>query len=747
MLEAATSLGMQHPISVSDYLDPSLGSWQASSDTLTTITSTGPALADSDANFDFNVIDFEPGKAVPLDPSIINGFELDPTDSGSADDLLWNASDFSAFNVGSLGHWLSFPGQLSQSAYGFQVQGGPRPHIPDERFDRVRQCWPTRKADAQSRCQLWNEVVSHPEDNLFSQSNEDNLFAQPDVRALTKNHSASRWKFDEMCRWRVMRSLGVVKSENLNAKNFPSLNTLDLSLDLFFEKFHNFVPFVHVATFDATKTPDLLLASLCSLGLVMLRSPAAKEFLEEHTLTLIARCCQELGATTRQTTAPALLAVLASSYLSIILGIITGKSDTETCQALYLETVATMITHGFFGDDSIQMTEKDVPDDVLAERHGWKIWSRLESTKRLIIAVVMVDAFYSSTLDLPPVVPTKVLNLYLPSDEKLFFAGTEADWRKSMQAGCRVSSSVLECYADQVSLSDRAFSLNSLGLHAIFAAVWIRLSEAHHRLISRNDLSGQGRGLIPYEVYSMDPYAKPVAPFLVNMMQWHGDVLQNSNPHCLIQWNVLCMSLLGNSWMFELGAGRQGAKPAKAALNCIASWANTPAARRACVHAAQIFWICSKRKVSDSMMLPSETGLFQAALLLGLYVLVMKTGSDVPAQPNYYELLADLDWRDVGDVGMGGTEHYADGVCLVPSAAFITNGGCLTFSGIPVSGGYASARRIIVQFANLLEDAGVWRTSEICRILHIMGDVLMEDGVEGSAKSIVAFYNSDVPVV
>ncbi len=358
----------------------------------------------------------------------------------------------------------------------------------------------------------------------------------------------------------------------------------------------------------------------------------------------------------------------------------------------------------------------------------------------------MVDAFYSSTLDLAPVVPTKVLNLYLPSDEKLFFASTEADWRKSLQAGCRVSSSVLECYADQVSLSDRAFYLTSLGLHAIFATVWIRLSEAHHRLMSRNDLSGQGWGLVPYEVYSTDPYAKPVAPFLVNMMQWHGDILQNSNPHCLIQWNVLCMSLLGNSWMFELGAGRQGAKPAKAALNCIASWADTPAARRACVHAAQIFWICSKRKVSDSMMFQSETGLFQAALLLGLYVLVMKTPADVPTQHNYYELLADLDWRDVGDVGMGGNEHYADGVCLPSSAAFITTGGCLTFSGIPIAGGYASARRILVQFANLLEDAGVWRTSEICRILHIMGDVLMEDGVEESARSIVAFYNSDALV-
>lgn len=43
-----------------------------------------------------------------------------------------------------------------------------------------------------------------------------------------------------------------------------------------------------------------------------------------------------------------------------------------------------MIRNGFFGDDSVQMVEKDVPDDILLEHHGWKIWGRLESTKRLV---------------------------------------------------------------------------------------------------------------------------------------------------------------------------------------------------------------------------------------------------------------------------------------------------------------------------------------------------------------------------
>lgn len=43
-----------------------------------------------------------------------------------------------------------------------------------------------------------------------------------------------------------------------------------------------------------------------------------------------------------------------------------------------------MIRNGFFGDDSVQMVEKDLPDDILQERDGWKIWGRMESTKRSV---------------------------------------------------------------------------------------------------------------------------------------------------------------------------------------------------------------------------------------------------------------------------------------------------------------------------------------------------------------------------
>ncbi|KAI1625265.1 hypothetical protein EDD37DRAFT_381912 [Exophiala viscosa] len=729
---ATIDMDSMNPIlkSPSANLDPPTESWDQSAGMLT--PSTEPvqhAYSDKipSANNNVDLQIFETGTDA-MDTSFLDGLDFD---LAGADDPRWNAPDFAAFNFAFPTCWIPNPSQPSQPTYGVDSLHTPRDDIPDERFDRVRKYWPTVKTDAQISRRIWDQVVTHPEDNIFSQSVSS--FATPSVDESSLD---SKWNFGEACRLRLMETLGV----SLGSQNpkFPSASTLDFSVDLFFVQFHKFVPCIHVATFDASKTPSILLLAICMVGSAMMKSPAGNQFVENNMVNLIAHCRQELKSIHSQTTAAPMLAALASSYLTMILALITAMFDTEACQSLYVETIATMISHGFFGDNKISILANDFDNQVLHDRYSWKAWGRIESIKRLVIAIVMIDALYSDALDLVPVIPTNMFNLCLPSDEKLFYAASETDWRRALQAGCGISSSIIEFSADRVSLSSRNLGMSTCGLHGILSTVWLRQSEAHHRLISRSDLSSHRWGLVPYEVYSTDHFAKPLAPFLVNVMQRHGDTLQNLNPHCLIMWNTLCMMLLGNPWMFELGAGRQGAKPAKAALNCIASWADTPAARRACVHAAQIFWICSKRKISDSMMLHSETGLFLSALVLGLYVLVIRTSVQDGLRHASYELLTDLDWRQVGDVGLGGTTPY--GKVLTPLADFIANGGNLTFSGMPVFGGYSSARRILVQFANLLEDAGMWRVTETCRILHIMGDVLMENGVEESAKSVAPFY-------
>ncbi|KIW94678.1 uncharacterized protein Z519_04655 [Cladophialophora bantiana CBS 173.52] len=140
-------------------------------------------------------------------------------------------------------------------------------------------------------------------------------------------------------------------------------------------------------------------------------------------------------------------------------------------------------------------------------------------------------------------------------------------------------------------------------------------------------------------------------------------------------------------------------------------------------------------------MLHSETSPFPSALVLGLYVLGMKADADAPTRENSYEPLADLDWWDLGDVAVEGSPYHGMGIDLLPEADVIAHKGDLTFDGIPLTGGYASARQILAHFANLLDDVGMWCSSDVCGVLYIIADALTEDGVDDRTNDPVVFQN------
>lgn len=295
VIQANSNFSMPEPTLA--YLDPSIASWQGATDRLNTTSSIEHSQQPPATDIDFNPLNFDPDKFQSLDADVIRDLEYDMQESNYSDTLLWDTADLSAFNVTFPSPWFSFPAQTLQSAT--RRSRSPRQAIPDERFDRVRYCWPAKKADTRSY-QTWNEVVAHLEDNVFSQSS---------IEPLINHDSSSKWKFDANCRQRVMSTLGVAERNDQPATNdnvdqgllaqppvlstrrqrtrFPSINTLDFSLDLFFEQFHKFVPFIHVATFDARKTPDVLLVALCMLGFIMIKSPSAKQFVSEHGMVRI----------------------------------------------------------------------------------------------------------------------------------------------------------------------------------------------------------------------------------------------------------------------------------------------------------------------------------------------------------------------------------------------------------------------------------------------------------------------------
>lgn len=184
--------------------------------------------------------------------------------------------------------------------------------------------------------------------------------------------------------------------------------------------------------------------------------------------------------------------------------------------------------------------------------------------------------------------------------------------------------------------------------------------------------------------------------------------------------------------IFELAAGRNGADGAHAALANIAAWSQTWHARRACLHAAGIYSAMSRRRINDGTMFHSETSLFNAALVLGLYVFMMQPSEKEEQVLNTdlepYELLSDVDWANLKEpdaLSFSPTEALQDGQ-ISAAQTFVKEGGVISFSGTICEGGYNAAKMILFEFASLLEEVGKWNSKGLCHILRIMSDSLLD---------------------
>lgn len=171
--------------------------------------------------------------------------------------------------------------------------------VPDERFERVERLWPLRRGTTQSRLgqTLWDQVIAHDQDSLFSESGPDE---QHQGNVHVRRNGSSRWGLGEDCRARLVRDyinprrsqatsdtdIAVDKSyrgdeASLDSK-FPSAEVLDMSLDLFFKRFHAILPFAHRATFVAATTATSLLLPMCLIGLEVLDYEGSRKFIKAY---------------------------------------------------------------------------------------------------------------------------------------------------------------------------------------------------------------------------------------------------------------------------------------------------------------------------------------------------------------------------------------------------------------------------------------------------------------------------------
>lgn len=351
----------------------------------------------------------------------------------------------------------------------------------------------------------------------------------------------------------------------------------------------------------------------------------------------------------------------------------------------------------------------------------------LLTNSSIIFGLLEADCWYAAYLSASPMIRPESVQILPPSEYNLYHANSPTKWFNLVQRGARIHSNrITPSY-----LPTPGLKLDSGTLRSLLTLFLLRIYEANDRLAN---IGGHQKHLEPWRIYSEDPRSRELIPLLVNFSSSSIDALRTADLNSAVLWHSTCMMLGANIRYFEVAAGRAGSGPAVAALEDISAWSQTPSARRAVLHAAQIFKLLFDRKVSDIVNPHSVIALFQAALVLGLYIFTLPPTTTCGVNDNCLELLDIVDWTHVGQVGLIDSPHSPGAMNFADASVvkFIYSGGPFSITGIALEGGYLAARRTLLHCADLMDGMGRWRSRTFSQILHIMSDDLTE--TEGDSE-------------
>jgi hypothetical protein len=343
----------------------------------------------------------------------------------------------------------------------------------------------------------------------------------------------------------------------------------------------------------------------------------------------------------------------------------------------------------------------------------------------------MVDTWYSGVLHTSPIMRTDDIQIILPCDAALFQAPSAMKWAQLVSKGHPNCMPSVGLFSDCMSLPELNMTLDPVSMNGILSILRLRISQDFHRLLSGTHVRASQQSFIPCKTYELDPRAKNTPYLVVQIIKVYGRLISNMNPNCFVLWHNMCIMLAADIRLFEIGAGCAGAATARQALDDIAIWTQTPSARRACLHAAQTFKLMSNRRSSDGDPFHASADLFISALILGLYVFMIPPKVESSSISPGFDLIDDVDWDIVGSEGLSdeNTHLPSDDAAV----NFIRNGGGICFDGVIHQPGYEAARRILLDYARLLEDIGRWRVriNQFSRVLRIMSDALVDVEMSG----------------
>ncbi|EMD85184.1 hypothetical protein COCC4DRAFT_181238 [Bipolaris maydis ATCC 48331] len=619
--------------------------------------------------------------------------------------------------------------------------------VPKERFQRVQNCWPSRnRRSSRLMPDLWQSLVSSDCINILSEYDSRSA----DTPASERQRKNQRWGLDEECRSRLQSTLNnlpisnLIRSESVadtisssgdaagspsveGIIQFPPAEILDIALEMYLYYFHPTLPVIHIPTFSAKNAPRSLLLCMCLIGLSILGTAGAAKFVTRTFPAVLQLVMAELQSLPTSDQPPhRQMRVIATSLLALNLASITGrKSRIAQAEKLYSELIGFALSQSLFSANEAGKIEP-LLDEIIDIDAKWKTWSKIECCKRIIFGLVEADCWWAGYLSTPPMIRPETIHIFPPSDYALYHVNSAAKWFHLVQRGAKVhSQKITPSFHPTPGLK-----LDPSSFRCLLTLLLLRIYESNDRLAPA---TGHQKQMEPWRIYAEDPRSRDILPLLVNLSSSSIDAVRTADLNSAVLWHASCMLLGANLRYFELAAGRSGPEPAVNALEDISAWSQTPSARRSILHASQIYKLLFDRKVSDIVNPHSVVALFEAALILGLYIFTVpphslnSTNGNCPSADSCIELLDPVDWLSVGQLGFIDSSQSPVGFADTTEALkFIRHGGPFSITGIALDGGYLAARRTLLHCADLMEGMGRWKSRTFSQILHIMSDDLTE---------------------
>lgn len=261
-------------------------------------------------------------------------------------------------------------------------------------------------------------------------------------------------------------------------------------------------------------------------------------------------------------------------------------------------------------------------------------------------------------------------------------------------------------------------------MKVILCTILLRIYDSYHVLFCGVEAeTPAASGYVPCRVFTKTKKAKFNVGLVLQVMELYKDIMEDVASDCLVLWHHMGIMLTTDCYLLEEAAGKEGIQAAKEAIARVKVWARTPASRRACLHASQAFKAASLRRPLDRGSFQAPNHLFNAALVLGLYFLVAPTEiSGQHACDREFELLSDVDWRDIGAEGLVETEDQSTTRTENAAVNFIRLGGPIAIDGESCHGGVGSCQRVLLDFASLLDDMKKWRIGDYSRLLYTISE-------------------------